>query len=125
MSEPGQSVRFSDRVQGLLDGCLQRFAGARPNPAQHGLQLRPALLNRRQVRRIRGQVKQLGSAPFNGWAHPSDFVRTQVVHHHNVAGVQRRAEHLLDEGQEDLPVSGSVEPSSAPSGRSRPTPPAA
>jgi len=68
------------------------------------LELGERQLDRIQVRRVRGQVTQLGADCFDGFANSSDFMAGEIVHHHDVAGFQDRRQMLLDPGSEQFAV---------------------
>ena len=94
-------IRCCDREQGFGDGSIQRFPSACLRFPQVRLELRPAALNRRQIRRIGGQIEEPGAALFDRPADAHGFVRPQVVHDHDVARMQRGAEDLLHIGAEN------------------------
>src|SRR5215813_106237 len=105
MSKPSQRVRLRDRLKRPLDGALQFAPRSRAHCSQPGFDLRPALLNRRQVGRVRRQVDQASSARFYRFTDATDFMRPEVVHHDDVAGSQCWAQHPLRVSPEHLAVS--------------------
>ena len=109
MSEPRQRIRFTNGFEGLFDRSIQRPMRPCSDRAQRRLDLRPTFLNRRQIRRVRRQVDQLRPACFDRLANPTHFMRSQVIHHHNVAGGKRRAENALGVSAEDLAIRRSFD----------------
>jgi len=59
-----------------------------------------------QVRRVRGQIAQLGADRFDGCANSSDLVAGEIVHHYNIARFQGGHQMLLYPGAEQRPVDG-------------------
>ena len=55
------------------------------------------------VKSIGRQVEQLSLTVLEALAYSMDFVRTEIVHHHGVAGLQNRAQNLTQKGEEYLP----------------------
>src|SRR5262249_29148814 len=62
-----------------------------------------------EVWRIARQAEQPGAARLDGRAHACDLVRAEIVQDHDVAGPQRRCEHLLDIGAEPFAVDRSID----------------
>ena len=60
------------------------------------LSLSKGRLYRRQIGRIWRQVHNLSPTTDHRFGNPTDFMSTQVIHHHHVARPQRRPQHLLD-----------------------------
>ena len=76
--------------------------------AQECLELGEELLDRVEVWRIGRQAEQPGAARLDGRAHACDLVRAEIVQDDDVAGPQRRCEHLLDIGAEPFAVDRST-----------------
>ncbi len=68
------------------------------------LSLGKHLFNGVKVRAVRGQVTQRSARRFDGWLDFGDFVRTEVVHHYDIARTQRGCQKLLDPGYKGLAV---------------------
>ena len=68
------------------------------------LDLRPSLLNRVEVGGIGRPVNQAGSRGGDELLHPGHFVRGQIVHDDYLSGMELRAQHLLQIGQEDIAI---------------------
>ena len=96
-------------VEQLADGVPQAVDGALGGLAQEGLELGEGLLDRVEIGRVGRQVTQLGAARLDRRADADDFVRGEVVHHYDVALHQHWCQHLLDPGEEDRAVHGTVE----------------
>jgi hypothetical protein len=88
-------------IKGLFCPCLGR--------AQQLLELGPGLFDGVQVRRVRRQVKQLGSCRLDSFAHSLDLVRTEIVHHHHIARPQFRTQDLIQISKEYLPIRGRLD----------------
>src|SRR6202047_1444411 len=54
------------------------------------------LLDWIEVRRVRRQKQEMSASSANGAADRAAFVRAEVIHDNDVAGAQRRSEHLFD-----------------------------
>ena len=65
-----------------------------------GLELGEGHLDRVEIGAVGRQEAQLGPGPVDGLAHGGTAVGGGVVHHHDVAGLERRHQHLFDVGQE-------------------------
>jgi hypothetical protein len=98
-----------DRAQGFSDDGIQCLAGPRLGRARGGLELRPAALNRRQIRRIGWQKQEPRAGLLNGLADARRFVRPQVVYDDDVPRMPRGAELLLDIRAKHLGVRGALD----------------
>ena len=65
MDKPAMGVPCGNGRQDLPDCHLQRLAGASLSGTQEGFDLRPGLLDGREIRRVRRQVEELGPAPLD------------------------------------------------------------
>jgi hypothetical protein len=108
MVEPTARIRDGDGRQRLRDGVIERRAGPRFGFPQVRFALRPAALDRRQIRRVRRQAQQLGACRCHRLPDARCFVGTQLVHAPNVAGVQRWPPHRLDIDTQHLSIGGAV-----------------
>jgi hypothetical protein len=90
------------------DGCPEGLDSSGGGLAQDCLELGEELLDRVEVWRIGRQAEQPGAACLDGRAHACDVVRAEIVQDHDVAGPQRRCEHLLDIGAEPFAVDRST-----------------
>ena len=102
MGEPGLRIGRGDRLQRLLEGWVECLAGAGLGLTQDGFELGPALLDRIEVRLVRGQRRQPRAPGCEGLTNPRRFVHRQVVPHHDVARPQGRPQHLGEVDAEDL-----------------------
>ena len=109
MTEPPLGICGCDGGQCLCHGHLKGLAGACLGFAQVGLQLLPTRRDGRQIRRIGGQVDETGATTGNGLFHTGDFVRSQIVHHDDIAGPQGRGEHVRDIGQKHVAIGCTLE----------------
>src|SRR5262245_24088044 len=78
------SVACCNRGQRGTDRVDQRINRPGSRLAPSVLEFGERLLNRRQIRRIRGQEPQLTAARADAGMHTSTLVRTQIVYHHNL-----------------------------------------
>ena len=67
-------------------------------------EFRPSLFDGVEVRGVGRQIEQLGSCRFDPLADTLYLVSTQVIHHHHLAGTQRRTQHVVQIGEEDLAI---------------------
>ena len=96
MGKPASSVRHRDHFPSLSQRGAERLRGARLRTPQSRLELRPARLNRRQIRPIGRQVGNLSPTLSKRLGNPCNLLRAQVIHHHHVARPQRRPQDLLN-----------------------------
>ena len=96
-------------VEQFTDGMPQRLASAGLGAAQHSLELGKHLFTGVKVRAVRGQVTQRSARRFDGWLDFGDFVRTEVVHHYDIARAQRGYQKLLGPGYKCLAVDWPVQ----------------
>jgi len=64
------------------------------------LELREELLDRIEIRGILGKEQELGARRADGLANGLSLVATEIVHDHDIAGLERRHEQL--EGDRNL-----------------------
>ena len=99
----------------LADAVPEGVAGPFGVFAEPGFQLREELFDGVQVGAVRRQV---GLGATDGFADAGVGVAAEIVHHHEVAGRQRRDELLWDVRQEQLAVQRAVDHQrSGPAGR--------
>ena len=77
--------------------------------AEQLLELGKSQLDRVQVRRVGRQIAQFSADSFDRFADSSDLMAGEIVHHHDVAGFQDRRQVLLDPGEEQGTVDGSLD----------------
>ena len=99
----------SEGIQCLRGGFPQRGEGALGALPQERLEFGKGQLDRVEVRAVSGQIKQLGSTVFNGFAHSADFVRGKIVANDEVAAVQFGREDFLHVSQKHGPVHRAIE----------------
>ena len=100
MADIAGTLRRGDGGQGGPDGRPQPLHRARGNGPQAGFEFGKDLLNRIEVRAVRGQVERPRPDGFQGRPHPGDFMTSQIVHDHRVVWLEGRGEDLLDIGHE-------------------------
>jgi hypothetical protein len=88
----------------LCDGLIKGDCGAGLDLAKDLLEFGPGLFNRILVGRIGRQIEQLCLTGLDALTNSVDLVRTEIVHHHYIAGLQDRAQNLVQEGKEYIPV---------------------
>ena len=96
----------SDRGERLAGAGFQPAQGPRFGGPQPLFALRPARLERMEVRRIGRQVQHCSPRRLDPLANPGDFVRRQIVPHHHIAPAQPRTQNLLGIGQENVTIGG-------------------
>src|SRR5438067_3220388 len=101
----GRGERSNERA----NTSLQPLEGALRSFAQRCLQGMEDQLYRVQLRRILRQITQFRAARSDRLLHASDFMKRDVVDHHNVAALERWNQALLDISQESLAVHGSLD----------------
>lgn len=74
----------------------QQLARAAARFAQEGLQRRKGVLDRIEIRTVFRQKPELRADRFDRLANRWTAVTRQVIHDHEIAGMERRDEHLLD-----------------------------
>jgi len=75
-----------------------------PGRAKVLFDLRPGFFDGIEIGRVGRQIEHFRSPRLDPFAHPVDLVRTEVVHHHHVAGSERGAQDMFDVGEEDIGV---------------------
>ena len=96
----------ADGWEEFCDGLVEGFLGSCFCRAELLLELRPCFLDGIEVRRVRRQVEQFGSCRLDPFADAGHFMRAEVVHHDHVSGLEGRAEHVVEVGQEDFGIRG-------------------
>jgi hypothetical protein len=109
MCEPAMGVPCGNGRQDLSDRQLQRRAGACLGGTQEGFDLRPGLLDGREIRRVRRQVEELGPAPLNSLTNGYDFMSAQVIQHDDLARAQRWAKDVLRVCFKDVGIRGPLD----------------
>src|SRR6266542_4702441 len=100
MMEETLTVRFTDGVTCRAGDASEVGGGARRQGADMFLHQGPDRFNRIEIRRIRGQKLQRGSARFNECAYRRGVVGTQFIHEHDVAAPEAGREALAHPGDE-------------------------
>ena len=95
---------WGNQGKSLGNGDVESGEGAGLELAQTLLDDGPAGLDGVEVRRVGRQVSKLGTGGFDQCSYPIDFVRGEIVHHYHLAGLQSRAEHVFEIGQEHIPI---------------------
>ena len=108
MSKPGYSVSLSDRRKRLRDRSFESSPCPRSYGPQRRLDLRPAALYRVKIARRGRQVYPPCSASPYGFPYAGDFMRPQIVPHHNVSLAQRRTQDALYISPKDCSVRCSL-----------------
>ena len=96
---------IEQRSDALPDGFDGPFLGF----SQQRFEFGEDLFDRVEVRRIGRQEDEPGTSSTDQTAHLAAFVRTKIVHHHNISGRQCWGEHLLDIDREGFAIDRSVE----------------
>ena len=99
----------SDGGERLVEAGFQRAQGPRLGGPQPFFDLRPARLDRMEVRRTGRQVQHFSAHRLDPLANPGNFVRRQIVHHHHIAPAQPRTQNLIEIGQENVTTGGGFD----------------
>lgn len=91
-------------VEQLSDAPPERVDGSLFGLTQKCLELRKILLDWIEVGRIGRQVDEPGASRFDHLANAIDFVGSEVIHDHDILGLQGRAQTSGDIDAEDLTV---------------------
>src|SRR4051795_6051276 len=91
----------ADGVPQALDGALRGFA-------QQRLVLGESLLDRVQIGTVGGQMDELCPSGSDCLGDAGNFVAAQIIEQDNVAGRQRRHQHLFDISAKPLAVDGTL-----------------
>ncbi len=108
MSKPAMNVSLGDCCERLLDGFEQSFDRPRLGLSQKSLDLRPASLNRVEVRRIGSQANDLCSTRRDQFFNPCDLVCREIVPQHDVTGLQCGCQNLAHPQAKDVARDGSL-----------------
>ena len=100
MADIAGTLRRGDGRQGGPDRRPQTRQRARGDGPQAGFEFGKDLLNRIEVRAVRGQVERPRPDGGQGLPHPGDFMTGQIIHDYAVARLEGGGEDLLDIGDE-------------------------
>ena len=109
MFHPPGDVGTRDVSKGFGDGINQCLPGTCTFGSQYRLGLRPCQFDRIEVVRIRRQVDDANSRLFCSLLDGHSFVRRQVVHHDNVAGLELFEQRVDKVLLEDIEGQASTE----------------
>ena len=98
-----------DPGQGFCDGLVELFGVACFGGAKELFEFSPGFLDGVEVGRVRRQVQHVGATLLKPFSHPGYLVRAEIIHDHNVARTQLRAEHLVEVGEEDVGIGGRLD----------------
>ena len=90
-------------------GGPQLLDGAPTRRAKQRFQFREPQFDRIQVGTVRREVPDLRARGFDPLADALDVMGAQVVHHDNVAGLERRDEDLVEVGEKTVAVHRPIE----------------
>lgn len=109
MSKVISALGFGELVEDGTAEFPELVDGSLGTVAEQLFELRERQFDWIQIRRIRGQVAQLGAGRLDGFAYSSDLVAGEIVHHHDVASFQDRHQMLFDPGSEQLAVDAAFD----------------
>jgi hypothetical protein len=110
-------VLLGENTKGVVDSKLKSRERACFESAEALFELCPAFLDRVEVWRVRRQIEQGCSGLADEIFHARDLVRSEVIQNHNLAGLELRAENLLQVSEKDIAIGGSFDhPSANPTG---------
>lgn len=102
------ALGLAEKVEENADAIPERFHSTLGVFAQERFELGKGLLDRIEVRAVGRQIAQFCARGLDGGADRNALVRTEIVHHNDVAGCERGDQHLFDIGQERGRVHWSV-----------------
>ena len=89
-----------DGGEEAADGGPELVLGPCRGLAQERLELGEELLDRVEIGTVGRQIEERGVGRGDRLADAVDLVRGEIVEHHDVAGLERRCQELLDVGAE-------------------------
>jgi len=98
-----------NRFEGVGNRDVERVDGPCGGLAQQRFEFGVCVFDRIEVGRIGRQQDQACTAGLDRGADGGAFVRRQIVHHDDVAGIESRRQHLFDIGAECGSVHRAVE----------------
>lgn len=102
-------VRGRDFLQGFCDGVVQSAAAPGFCAAQERFDFAPHFLDGVEIGRVGGQEPGLASGLFNQLEYPLLLVAGEVVHHNDVARLERWKENAFDVDSKDVSVRGGLD----------------
>ncbi len=96
MVEPALRILSRNGEQGLSNGFLKGLSGSGSCSSQRCFELGERFFDRREVRRIARQEEHLTPFRFDGEPHSCSFVSMEIIHHHNLTGLQAGSQNLFD-----------------------------
>jgi len=100
------ALRFRELIEDAAAETPEFVDGPFRAVAEQLLELRKRQFDGIQVRRVWGQIAQLGADRFDGFPNSSNLVAGEIIHHHNVARFQGGRQMLLYPSAEQRPVDG-------------------
>src|SRR5829696_6571794 len=104
VDEETQGISLADRGECTVRSLHQCLKAPGLLLPQQRLHLREGLFYGVEVGRVGGQEHQRAAAALDELAHPFRLVHLQVVHDHDLPGLQVRAQEPLDVERESLPI---------------------
>lgn len=98
----------SEHTEGIVDRKLESGEGAGFESAEALFELGPALLDWVEVGRVRRQIEQRCSGRTDEFLYAGDFVRSEIVHHHNLSGLELRTQNVLQISEKDVAIGGRL-----------------
>ena len=109
MAEIVPAFGGGEEGQRRTDGVPELRHGAPPRGAEQRFQLGEPQFDRIQIGTIGRQIPELRAGRFDPLADPLDLRRRQIVHHDDVADLERRAEDLIHVGEQALAIHRAIE----------------
>src|SRR5438067_10561624 len=98
MSEPPLSILGCHSLERLSDRFFQSLARSGPCAPKEGLDLGEGLFNRRKIGRVVWTKQHMASFLLDELADACPLMDAQIIHHHNMAGMQTGDEDMLQVG---------------------------
>src|SRR5215207_11523966 len=96
MGKPAMNIVGGNRLESLFESIDQIGPCSSLETPQDGLDLRPGQFNRIEVRRVRWQVDQVGTARADQLIQTRYLMSGKIVHEQNITGLEVREDALFD-----------------------------
>jgi hypothetical protein len=109
VSEVVTALAGIEAIQQLAESTFESFDGSLGGGPQERLEFGERQFDWVEVGTIRRQIDELGADAFDRFADAGDFVSGQIVHHDEVALMERRRQLLLNVAEEHVAVHRTVD----------------
>ena len=109
MPEVVRTFVFGKAINELSQSTPQSFNGSLFIFAQQRFEFGKDLLNRIEVWAVRWQIEQFCARRFERFSNAFRLVTAQIVHHNDVAWLQRRNQLLSDVREKNLSINRAID----------------